>query len=52
MASTSNKVIENRLIELAKSKPNGITNDDIKNELSDTSAEAWAKVVNKLLKSG
>ncbi|KAK4885409.1 hypothetical protein RN001_001680 [Aquatica leii] len=43
---------ENRILELAKSKPNGISNNDIKTEISNIPPEVWTKTVNKLLKTG
>lgn len=44
--------LENQIIELAKTKPDGISNKDIQYGLSGTPAEAWTTIINKLLKSG
>ncbi|KAF5275415.1 hypothetical protein FQA39_LY06872 [Lamprigera yunnana] len=43
---------EKHFLELAKSKPNGISNDDIKNKMLDVPPEVWTKIINKFLKSG
>ncbi|KAF5304911.1 hypothetical protein FQR65_LT00795 [Abscondita terminalis] len=43
---------ENRILELAKSKANGISNNDIKTDMPDIPAEVWTKTINKLLKAG
>lgn len=48
----SGESIENTIIELAKNKPDGITNNDIKNDIPDTPPDVWIKTVNKLLKNG
>lgn len=44
--------IENVIVQLAKDKPNGISNEHIKNAIPDTPLEIWTKIINKLLKSG
>ncbi|KRT79798.1 hypothetical protein AMK59_7597, partial [Oryctes borbonicus] len=44
--------IENRIIDLTKSKPDGVTNNDIKNDIPDTPPDVWIETVNKLLKNG
>lgn len=50
--SGEDNVNDDVIVELAKSKPNGISNIDIKNEIPDVSPEVWTKSINKLLKSG
>lgn len=49
---TSGESIEDRIIELAKNKPDGITNNEIKADIPDTPPDIWIKTVNKLLKNG
>lgn len=49
---SSETSVENQIIELAKLKPTGISNSDIKDDMPDTPIEIWTKVINKLLKSG
>lgn len=44
--------IENRIIEIAIAKPDGISNKDIQEGLHDVPAKVWTTVINKLLKSG
>ncbi|KAK9869329.1 hypothetical protein WA026_003083 [Henosepilachna vigintioctopunctata] len=45
-------VDEHKLIELAKSKPDGISNDDIKSAIPDAKIEDIAAAINKFLKNG
>lgn len=47
--TTSN---EDRLLELAKSNPDGITNNDIKQEIPNLSLEETTTIINKCLKNG
>lgn len=49
---SSTSFIENKITELAKNKPDGVTNNDIKTDISDISPDVWIKSVNKLLKNG
>lgn len=52
-SSESNDMsIENRIIEIAISKPDGISNKDIQDDIPDIPAKVWTTVINKLLKSG
>lgn len=51
-AESSDVSIENQILELAKSTPDGISNNDIQNTIPDVPAEVWTTVINKLLKSG
>ncbi|XP_017779632.1 PREDICTED: probable DNA-directed RNA polymerase III subunit RPC6 [Nicrophorus vespilloides] len=51
-ASTSTDPLEDKIIDLAKEREKGITNQDIQKELSDIPAADWTKVINKLLKNG
>lgn len=51
-APETNSVVENKIVDAAKSKPDGISNEEIQAHLSDIPAEVWTKVINKLLKSG
>lgn len=44
--------IENQIIEIAISKPDGISNKDIQEDLPNIPAKVWTTVINKLLKSG
>lgn len=44
--------IENQIIDLASSKPDGISNKDIQTNIPNVSAKVWTTVINKLLKSG
>lgn len=46
----SNK--EEQLITLAKSKPGGISNEDIKQMMPNLSLEELAIIINKCLKNG
>lgn len=48
----SENAIENQLLELAKTKPDGISNKDIQTSIPDVPAKVWTTVINKLLKSG
>lgn len=53
--STSRKSstqIKNAILELAKSKSNGISNNEITAILPDTSVNEWIDVVNNLLSDG
>lgn len=51
-AEGSESEVENHILELAKSKPDGISNKDIQNSIPDTPAKVWTMVINKLLKAG
>ncbi|KAJ8934184.1 hypothetical protein NQ314_013538, partial [Rhamnusium bicolor] len=44
--------VENRLLELAKSQPEGISNADIKEHISDVPLPEITAVINKCLKNG
>lgn len=44
--------VEDRLIELAISKPEGISNDDIKQHIPDVSLPEITAAINKCLKNG
>lgn len=44
--------IENRLLELAKSLPEGISNDDIKQHMKDVPLPEITPIINKCLKNG
>lgn len=44
--------IENQIVELAKAKPDGISNKDIQGVIPETPAEIWTTIINKLLKNG
>lgn len=44
--------VEDQLLELAKSKPVGITNDDIRHQIPDISLPEITAVINKCLKNG
>ncbi|XP_022913984.1 DNA-directed RNA polymerase III subunit RPC6 [Onthophagus taurus] len=50
--SSTNQSLETKITDLAKSKPDGITNSDIGKHIPDVEAQIWAKAVNKLLKNG
>lgn len=45
-------IIEERLLEMAKSQPNGICNDDIKQHMPNVSLPKITAVINKCLKNG
>lgn len=51
-ASNTENNIEDKLLELAQTKPNGLTNKDIQCELPDVPPTVWTTVVNKFLKAG
>lgn len=44
--------IEDRLLELAKSKPEGISHDDIKQHMPEITLQEITAVINKCLKNG
>lgn len=48
----SNESIEQKILELAQSKPDGITNNEIKATLGSTPPAVWTKVINTFLKNG
>lgn len=45
-------IVEEKIIQLAKSKENGTSNKEIQETVPDVPASEWTKIVNKLLKSG
>lgn len=49
---TDSNALEAQILELAKAKPDGISNVDVQNVVSDTPAQVWTTVINKLLKTG
>lgn len=44
--------VEERLLDLAKSQPNGISNDDIKEHMPDVPLPDITAAINKFLKKG
>lgn len=44
--------IESRLLELAKSQPEGISNDDVKEHMKDVPLPEITLIINKCLKNG
>ncbi|CAG9821552.1 unnamed protein product [Phaedon cochleariae] len=44
--------VETRLLDLAKSQPNGVSNDDVKAHLSDVPLPELTAIINKCLKNG
>lgn len=44
--------IEDRLVELAKSQPDGISNDDIKQHMPEVPLPEITAIINKCLKNG
>lgn len=51
-STTKNDSLEDHIIALAKSKPDGISNADIQADIPDTPAAIWTKIINKFLKTG
>lgn len=47
-----NGELEIKILEFAKTKPEGISNKDVQNLIPDTPAQVWTTVINKLLKHG
>lgn len=45
-------IVETKILDLAKNKPDGISNDDIQTDIPEIHAKQWTAIVNKLLKSG
>lgn len=52
LAQNGDSSIEDRLLELAKSRPDGISNDDIKQHMPEISLPEITAVINKCLKNG
>lgn len=44
--------LETQVLEFAKTKPEGISNKDIQELITDTPPQVLAAVINKFLKSG
>lgn len=51
MSEQEEAAAEEKILELAKEKANGITNKDIQAAIPDTPATIWTSVINKLLKN-
>ena len=52
IASNDGAVAENSLLELAKIKPDGFSNKDLKDHMPDVPLTEVTAIINKLLKSG
>ncbi|XP_060531084.1 probable DNA-directed RNA polymerase III subunit RPC6 [Cylas formicarius] len=50
--SIENGAVENQLLELAKSKPEGVSNKDLKDHLPDVPLADITRIINKCLRSG
>lgn len=51
-SALNDATVETKILELAKNKPDGISNDDIQTDIPEVHAKEWTAVVNKLLKLG
>lgn len=51
-AQNGDSSVENRLLALAKSKQDGISNDDVKDHMPDVSLSEITAAINKCLKNG
>lgn len=51
-SKSTTSIVEEKILQLAKSKENGISNKDIQETIPEVPASDWTKIVNKLLKNG
>lgn len=52
MSETEELSNDQKLLELAKTKPEGISNEDIQQYIPNLTLEELAVIINKLLKNG